>query len=110
MELLGWSSIGLAAILHCLHWPAALVIGGGYSFTIVLSVLAIRHSEGKYPRYSLTDKTKLILQTVLEVFPYRFLYAYWRLRGQVQYFRGDRRWRPVSRIGFDRVEYQKVGD
>jgi cellulose synthase/poly-beta-1,6-N-acetylglucosamine synthase-like glycosyltransferase len=110
VELLGWSSIGLAAIAHCLHWPAALVIGGGYVFTMVLSVLAILHGEGKYPRYSLANKTNLILQTVLEIFPYRFLYVYWRLRGQVQYFRGDRRWPTVARIGFDGTEYQKTGD
>jgi cellulose synthase/poly-beta-1,6-N-acetylglucosamine synthase-like glycosyltransferase len=110
VELLGWISIGLAAMARCLHWPAALVTGGGYMFTVFLSVFAISQSEGHYPRYSPSDKAKLFFQAVLEVFPFRFLYVYWRLRGQVQYFRGDRRWRCSARVGFDRAEYQKAGD
>jgi cellulose synthase/poly-beta-1,6-N-acetylglucosamine synthase-like glycosyltransferase len=111
VELLGWISIGLAAVLRCLNWQvAALIIGGGYMFTVILSVLAILQSEGQYPRYSSSDKTKLFFQTVLELFPFRFLYIYWRLRGQVQYFRGDRRWQPVARVGFERTGYQKAGD
>jgi cellulose synthase/poly-beta-1,6-N-acetylglucosamine synthase-like glycosyltransferase len=107
VELVGWISIGLAAILGCLNWPlAGYVIGAGYGFTVVLSVLSILQSEGQYPRYAAWDKKKLILQTLLEVFPFRILYMFWRLRGQIQYLRGDRRWQPITRVGFDRAEYQ----
>ena len=105
-ELLGWTSIGLAAILGCLNWPlAGFLLGGSYGFTIVLSVLSILQSEGQDPRYAASDKRKLILLAVLEVFPFRILYMFWRLRGQWHYFRGDRRWQRITRIGFDSTTY-----
>ena len=101
MELIAWIYIGLAAIFGCLNWTLApLIIGGGYGLTIIISVLAIRQSEWRYPRYTPPDRMKLILRSVIEVFPFRFMHMFWRLRGQVTYFRGDRRWQAIPRIGF----------
>jgi cellulose synthase/poly-beta-1,6-N-acetylglucosamine synthase-like glycosyltransferase len=111
VEILGWTSIVLAAICGCLNWPVApFIIGGGFGFTVVLAALSILQSEGQYPRYTAADRTKLIFQTVLEVLPFRFLNVYWRLCGQVNYFRGDRRWQRVTRVGFDHVGHRKEGD
>jgi cellulose synthase/poly-beta-1,6-N-acetylglucosamine synthase-like glycosyltransferase len=105
-ELLGWASIVLAVSLGCLNWPAAgFILAGSYVFTIALSVFSILHSEGQDPRYSAADKVKLIFLAVLEVFPFRILYLFWRLRGQVQYLRGDRRWRRIKRVGFDSTTF-----
>jgi cellulose synthase/poly-beta-1,6-N-acetylglucosamine synthase-like glycosyltransferase len=102
VETIGWISIGLAAILGCLNWTIApIIIGGGYGLTVLLSVLSILQSEGRYPRYTAPDKLRLIFQAVLEVFPFRFLHIFWRLRGQFNYFRGDRRWQPIPRVGFE---------
>jgi len=111
MELVAWTTIVVAAIFHCLNWGVApWVIAAGYVFTVVISVAAILESEERYPRYSRQDKRKLILQAVLEIFPFRFLHTYWRLRGQVDYFRGDRSWRAIPRAGFDFAEHHKGGD
>ena len=87
-----------------------MILGGGYSLTIVLSVVSILQSERRYPRYTAPDRMKLILQSALEIFPFRFMHVFWRLRGQISYFRGDRRWRPIPRLGFEQAEYRKGAD
>jgi cellulose synthase/poly-beta-1,6-N-acetylglucosamine synthase-like glycosyltransferase len=111
VEVIAWISIALAAILGCLNWTLApMVIGGGYALTILLSVLSILQTEGRYPRYTARDKKKLIFQAVLEVFPFRFLHIFWRLHGQVNYFLGDQRWQAIPRVGFEHVEHERGGD
>lgn len=111
VEAIAWISVGLAAIVGCLNWRLApVVLGGGYALTILLSVLSIRQSERRYPRYTAPDRMRLMLQAALEVFPFRFMYLFWRLRGQVNYFRGDRRWQPIPRVGFEHVEDRKGAD
>jgi cellulose synthase/poly-beta-1,6-N-acetylglucosamine synthase-like glycosyltransferase len=110
IELLGWTYILISAVLGLLNWPLALtLLGAGYVFAVNLSVLSLQRSETAYPRYSLADRKRLLLQSLCEVFPLRFLYIYWQLRGQVQYFRGDQRWQRVTRVGFDQTDYQKKG-
>lgn len=111
VEVVAWTTIVLAAVIGCLNWRLApLTLGGGYALTVVLSVISILQSEGRYPRYSRPDKRKLLVQTVFELFPFRFLHNYWRLRGQISYFLGDRRWKPIPRGGFDMVEQHNRGD
>ncbi len=111
MEIVAWTTIVVAAVFGCLNWSVApWIIGGGYALTVILSMASILESEGRYPRFSREDKRKLVLQTILEIFPFRFLHTYWRLRGQVDYFRGDRRWQAIPRAGFDFAEHHKGGD
>ena len=108
--MLGWISIGLAAVLGCLNWPlAGYLLAAGYGFPVILSMLSILQSEGQCPRYTARDKRKLILLTALEVFPFRFLYMFWQLRGQLQYFRRNQHWQRVTRVGFDHAQFQKGG-
>jgi cellulose synthase/poly-beta-1,6-N-acetylglucosamine synthase-like glycosyltransferase len=110
-ESIAWISIALAAILGCLNWKLApMILGGGYSLTILLSVVSISQSERRYPRYSPPDRMKLILQSALEIFPFRFMHIVWKLRGQFDYFRGDRRWQPIPRLGFENAEHGKGAD
>jgi len=111
VEAIALISIALAAILGCLNWKLApMILGGGCGFTILLSVLSIRQSEWRYPRYTAPDRMKLFLHAALEIFPFRFLHVFWRLSGQVDYFRGDRRWQPIPRVGFEHAEYRKGAD
>lgn len=111
VEVIAWISIVLAATFGCLNWKLApIIIGGGYTLTVLLSVLSILQSEGRYPRYTARDKSRLVFQTVLEIFPFRFLHIFWRLRGQINYFRGDRRWDAIPRAGFEYVGHQREGD
>jgi len=105
VESIAWISILLAAILGRLNGTfALLILGGGYGLTMLFSILSIRQSERNYPRYPAPEKLKLILLSALEVFPFRFLHVFWRLRGQIDYFRGDRRWRPIPRLGFENAD------
>jgi cellulose synthase/poly-beta-1,6-N-acetylglucosamine synthase-like glycosyltransferase len=111
IESIAWISILMAAVVGCLNWTLApVILGGGYGLTIFFSILSIRQSERRYPRYPTPEKMKLILLSALEVFPFRFLHSFWRLRGQFDYFRGDRRWTPIPRLGFENAEYRKGGD
>jgi len=111
VEAIAWITVGLAAIVGCLNWNLApVILGGGYALTIVLSVVSIRQSERRYPRYTPQDRMRLIFQSALELFPFRFMHVLWRLRGQVNYFRGDRRWQPIPRVGFEHVQNQKGAD
>lgn len=111
VESIAWLTIALAAIVGCLNWKIApVILGGGYGMTIFLSIISIRQSERRYPRYSPPDRMKLILQAALEVFPFRFMHVWWRLRGQLDYFRGNRRWQAIPRLGFDQGAYQKGAD
>jgi cellulose synthase/poly-beta-1,6-N-acetylglucosamine synthase-like glycosyltransferase len=111
VESIAWISIGLAAILGCLNWRLApLILGGGYGLTILLSIVSIQQSGGRYPRYGASDKTKLILQSALEIFPFRFMHVFWRLRGQIDYWRGDRRWQAIPRVGFEPLDSPKGAD
>jgi cellulose synthase/poly-beta-1,6-N-acetylglucosamine synthase-like glycosyltransferase len=105
VESIAWTTIAVAALFGCLNWKIApIILGGGYGLTIFLSAISIRQSERRYPRYSPPDRAKLILLSALEVFPFRFMHIVWRLRGQINYFRGDRRWRPIPRLGFDHAD------
>jgi cellulose synthase/poly-beta-1,6-N-acetylglucosamine synthase-like glycosyltransferase len=111
VEGIAWIGIVLAAISGRLDWTwAPMIIGGGYGLTILLSSLSILQSEGRYPRYSAADRLKLIFQTVLEIFPFRFLHIVWRLHGQLNYLRGDRQWQAIPRVGFEYAEHRKEGD
>jgi len=108
VESVAWATIALAAGCGCLNWKLApVILGGGYGLTIFLSVISIRQSERRYPRYSPPDRVKLILLSALEIFPFRFMHVWWRLRGQINYFRGDRSWRPIPRLGFEHAAYRK---
>lgn len=110
-EAIAWISISLAAIVGCLNWKLApVILGGGYGLTMVLSAVSILQSERRYPRYTPPDRMKLVLLAILEVFPFRFMHVFWRLRGQIAYFRSDRRWQPIPRIGFEHAEYRKGAD
>jgi len=45
---------------------------------------------------------RLILFCFLEHFPYRQLHMWWRLKGTIQYLRGNVKWEPMRRVGFQR--------
>jgi peptidoglycan-N-acetylglucosamine deacetylase len=111
VESIAWVSIGLAAIFGCLNWRLApLILGGGYGLTILLSIVSIQQSERRYPRYSASDRMKLILQSALEIFPFRFMHVFWRLHGQIDYLRGDRSWKAIPRVGFEPLDSQRGAD
>lgn len=77
VESVAWITIALAATVGCLNWKIApVILGGGYGLTILMSIVSIRQSEWRYPRYTPPDRTKLILQSALEIFPFRFMHIF----------------------------------
>jgi cellulose synthase/poly-beta-1,6-N-acetylglucosamine synthase-like glycosyltransferase len=73
----------------------------GYVFATLISIGSVLLEEITYRRYSRwQDVARLIGFCFLEHFPYRQLHIWWRLRGIVEYLRGDLAWKPMRRVGF----------
>jgi cellulose synthase/poly-beta-1,6-N-acetylglucosamine synthase-like glycosyltransferase len=73
----------------------------GYVFATMISIGSVLLEEITYRRYSRwQDVARLIRYCFLEHFPFRQLHLWWRLRGVVEYLRGDVAWKPMRRVGF----------
>jgi cellulose synthase/poly-beta-1,6-N-acetylglucosamine synthase-like glycosyltransferase len=106
IELIGLSSIALAAILGVLSRKFFLIfLLYGFLFATLISIGAVLLEEITYRRYQdWRDVAKLIVFCFLEHFPYRQIHLYWRLRGMWQYARGDVAWGRMTRAGFTASE------
>jgi cellulose synthase/poly-beta-1,6-N-acetylglucosamine synthase-like glycosyltransferase len=77
----------------------------GYAFATMISIGSVLLEEITFKRYNRwKDMALLICFCFAEHFPYRQLHLVWRLQGLVQYFRGDLKWKPVTRSGFENLE------
>ena len=78
---------------------------------MVLSLTTICLEELSFRRFpKITHLCYLILYSILENCGYRQLHAYWRFKGFLDYYRGDRSWGDMARIGFKQLtlkSYQK---
>ena len=95
-----WVVIGFAlGILDGHALILFLVVGILYGVTT--SVVAILIDEASYPRTRrVRDLLLLVAVAVLENFGYRQINSFWRLRGLVNYFRGQTGWGTLKRKGF----------
>lgn len=101
IELIGYSSIILAAILGLLSRQFLLLfLVFGYAFATLISIGSVLLEEMTYRRYSdWREVARLLLYCMVEHFPYRQLTMIWRLQGLWQYLRGDLKWREMKRTG-----------
>ncbi len=101
IELLGYSTIILAAVLGCLSQHFFLeFLFLGYAFATLISVGSVLLEEMNYRRYSSWREVAwLLVYCLFEHFPYRQMTMFWRLRGIWEYLRGDLRWHEVKRTG-----------
>ncbi|MBZ5527437.1 MAG: glycosyltransferase family 2 protein [Acidobacteriia bacterium] len=101
IELGGFVTIGLAlwaGVLSREFFLQFLVFG--YAFATVISIGAVLQEELTYKRYNdWQDVVRLLSYCFLEHFPYRQMHMFWRLRGILQYFRGDLAWNAPKRQG-----------
>jgi len=104
IEIIGYSTIALAAYLGVLSREFFLqFLLFGYLFATLISVGSVLQEEITYRRYgNWRDVARLIAFCFLEHFPYRQLHMWWRLKGTIQYFRGDFKWQPMRRVGFQK--------
>ena len=67
-----------------------------------MAVVLEEVSYRRYPR--VTDLLRLALYGVLENFGYRQLTLWWRVRGSLDFFRGNTEWGAMGRRGFTRAD------
>ncbi len=105
IEVVGYTTMILAAILGELSMRFfILFLLFGYAFATLLSIGSVFQEEITYRRFPHTkDVARLILYCFLEHFPYRQLQMWWRLKGLVQYIRGDMHWGRMERTGFQKA-------
>ena len=101
IELLGYSSIILAAVLGLLSRQFfVLFLLYGYAFATLISIGSVLLEEMTYRRYSdWREVARLLLYCLFEHFPYRQMTLIWRLQGIWQYLRRDFTWREMKRRG-----------
>jgi cellulose synthase/poly-beta-1,6-N-acetylglucosamine synthase-like glycosyltransferase len=102
VEVLGWTSIILAGILGVLDrffLTRFLILG--YLFGTLISIGSVVLEEMTYHRYNdPRDLLKLIAACFFEMFPYRPMNSFWRLRGMWDHLRGRNNWLMIDRMGF----------
>lgn len=105
IELIGYSTIALAAILGVLSREFFIqFLLFGYAFATLISVGSVLQEELTYRRYgNWRDVARLLAYCFLEHFPYRQIHMWWRLKGTIQYLRGDVKWEPLRRVGFEKT-------
>lgn len=105
IELIGYSTIALAAILGVLSREFFVqFLLFGYAFATLISIGSVLQEELTYRRYgNWRDVARLLAYCFLEHFPYRQLHMWWRVKGTIQYLRGDVRWEPLRRVGFEKT-------
>ncbi len=75
----------------------------GYLFATLISIGSVLQEEITYRRYgNWRDVARLIAFCFLEHFPYRQMHMWWRLKGTIQFLRGDVKWQPMRRVGFQK--------
>lgn len=102
VELGGFVTIALAAWAGVLSRDSLVqFLVFGYAFATAISIGSVLQEELTYKRYNdWQDVVRLVSYCFLEHVPYRQLHMIWRLQGLWQYMRGDMRWRPMKRQGF----------
>lgn len=105
VEIIGYSTIVLAWLLGVLNREFfVLFLLFGYGFATMISIGSVLQEELTYKRYQdWKDVLRLIAWCFLEHFPYRQLQMWWRVKGTVQYLRGDVVWEPLRRAGFQKT-------
>ncbi len=104
IEIVGYATMAVAALLGVLSKEFFLqFLLFGYLFATLISVGSVLQEEITYRRYNnWRDVARLIAYCFLEHFPYRQLHMWWRVKGTIQYLRGDVKWEPLKRVGFQK--------
>ncbi|MEX2601151.1 MAG: glycosyltransferase [Balneolaceae bacterium] len=99
IELSGYLFFTASLILGIINWPffllffAVCVLLG-----VVMSMLAVLLEELTMKRYErVNDVLILTLYAFLENFGYRQIHSWWRLRGLIDFLRGDKQWGEMTR-------------
>lgn len=102
IEFLGYLFFIISVILGLVSYQFMLAfISAAILYGIVLSILSVILEElsfKKYPR--IKHLLILFIAAVLENFGYRQLNSWWRFKGTVEYFLGNKAWGQMEKQGF----------
>lgn len=104
IEIIGYAAMAVAALLGVLSKEFFLqFLLFGYLFATLISIGSVLQEEITYRRYNnWRDVARLIGYCFLEHFPYRQMHMWWRVKGTFQFLRGDVKWEPLRRVGFQK--------
>jgi cellulose synthase/poly-beta-1,6-N-acetylglucosamine synthase-like glycosyltransferase len=105
-EFVGYITVVLSLVLGILNFEFALIFFTvSVFFGVVISMSTIILEELSFRRFpKIKHLFLLILYGCLENFGYRQLHAYWRFKGFIDYFKGEKTWGDMVRIGFSQLK------
>lgn len=101
IELSGWLVFIVSLLFGLINWPFALVfLSAAVLFGMILSISSILCEEFTYRRYpKLKDIMLMILFAFVENFGFRQVHMWWRLKGIVDFLKGNKSWGEMTRKG-----------
>lgn len=112
VELLGWLVFIVSLLFGLINWPFALVfLSAAVLFGMILSISSILCEEFTYRRYpKLKDIMLMILFAFVENFGFRQVHMWWRLKGIVDFLKGNKSWGEMTRKGLgNQAALQNLG-
>jgi len=102
IEITGYVFFTLSLLLDIVPLNFALVFfAAAFLYGVVLSTLAVCLEELSFKKYANPKHMiQLMIAALLENFGYRQLTAWWRFKGFVEYFLGNRAWGKMEKKGF----------
>jgi cellulose synthase/poly-beta-1,6-N-acetylglucosamine synthase-like glycosyltransferase len=106
VEFLGYLLFACALLKGALSLPFTIAFFlVAFGVGMVLSLTAVVLEELSFRRYRRTgDLLQLFGLPIVEAFGYRPLNAWWRMRGLWSYFRSEKGWGVMERVGFNTSE------
>ena len=111
IEVAGYVTTIAAVSLGLLDWRfAQLLFLLAICYGALISLAAVLLEELSFRRYPrIGDLLRLALLGIIENFGYRQLSTWWRLRGTIDFFRGQSGWGEMTRQGFQRPDDLGIG-
>lgn len=112
VELLGWLVFIVSLLFGLINWPFALIfLSAAVLFGMILSISSILCEEFTYRRYpKLKDIMLMILFAFVENFGFRQVHMWWRLKGIVDFLKGNKSWGEMTRKGLgNQTALQNLG-
>lgn len=101
IELAGYLILIISLWLGAINIQFALLfLSAAILLGMILSVLSILMEELTFRRYDrITDVMILILYAFIENFGFRQIHAWWRFKGLIDFFKGNKSWGEMTRTG-----------
>jgi poly-beta-1,6-N-acetyl-D-glucosamine synthase len=102
IEALGIAYFVLIAVMGYINWSFFfLLLGVVYSFAVFLTYWAVLFEELSFHRYTRRrDVGKMLFTAFLEPVFYHPMILFFSLRGNIKFFKGEKSWGKMDRIGF----------